>query len=99
MFASPVSVTVRNDSGQIIAGISVTAQDRRLDFPYLPPGGSARRWFRNTGRDGDYILSALRGDGTRIEAEDGYMTSGSFYGSAEFTVGTIGEVTFSESYN
>ena len=58
LFASPTSVTVRNDSSQTITAVSVTVQGRRLDFPDLTPGHSARRWFHNTGADDHYSFVA-----------------------------------------
>jgi len=98
LFASPTSVTVRNDSSQPITAVSVTVQGRRLDFPDLAPGHSARRWFRNTGADDHYSLVAHRSDGTQIQRDEGYITSGSFYGAAQFTITPSGDVTFTEDY-
>jgi len=97
-FASPVSVTVRNDSKQTITAISAAVQGRELDFPDLAPGRSARRWFHNTGRDDHYFFRARRSDGTQIQQDEGYITSGSFYGSAQFTITPSGDVAFTEDY-
>ncbi|MGB8167362.1 MAG: hypothetical protein WCF18_07705 [Chthoniobacteraceae bacterium] len=98
LLVSPTSVTVRNDSSQTITTVSVTVQGRTLNFPNLPPGDSARRWFHNTGADGHYSLVAHRSDGTQIQRDEGYITSGSFYGSAQFTITPSGDVTFTEDY-
>lgn len=98
LVACPTSVTVRNDSRQSLAGVSVTVQGRRLDFPDLAAGLSARRWFHNKGPDGHFSLLARRSDGTQISAEEGYITSGDFYGSAHFTITSDGDVTFAQDY-
>lgn len=97
-FVSPTSVTVRNDSRQTITAVSVRVQGRRLDFNDIPSGHNVRRWFRNTGADDHYSLAARRSDGTAIQRDEGYITSGSFYGSAQFTVTPSGDVTFTEHY-
>ncbi len=98
LLVSPTSVTIRNNSGETIASVSVTVQGRRLDFPNLAPGRSARRWFHNSGADAHYTFVARRSDGTQIQREEGYITSGSFYGSAQFTITPSGDVTFTEDY-
>ena len=97
-FVSPVIVTVRNDSDQPLDAISVRVQNRVLNFPELPPGSAASRWFHNTGADSSYLLSAVRKDGVSLAEEAGYVTSGSFRGAARFTVVSSGKVTFSEAY-
>lgn len=97
-FVDPIVVTVQNDSDQILAAISVSVQDRVLSFPDLTPGRSASRWFHNTGADDHYSLSAALQDGVSIKAEEGYITSGSFYGTAQFNVMSSGMVAFTESY-
>ena len=96
-FVDPIVVTVRNDSDQTLAAISIRAQDRLLSFPDLPSGHSASRWFHNTGADDHYSLSAVLQDGTSVKAEEGYITSGSFYGTAQFNVMSSGLVAFTES--
>jgi hypothetical protein len=98
LFASPTSVTIRNDSGQTITAVSVTVHGRRLEFPDLTPGRSARRWFHNTGADDHYSFAARRSDGTSIQRDEGYITSGSFYGAAQFTIMPSDDVTFTEDY-
>lgn len=95
LFTRPACVTIHNDSTEVITGISVTVQGRKLAYPDLPPGSSARRWFRNTGRDSHYTLAAARGHGTLIQTDEGYITSGTFYTSAQFRI-TPSHVTFTE---
>lgn len=98
LFGSPTSVTIRNDSAHTISSVSVTVQGHRLSFPDLPPGRTARRWFLNTGADDHYSLAARRSDGTVIQRDEGYITSGSFYGAAQFTITPSNDVTFTEDY-
>ncbi len=98
LIARPTSVTVRNDSAETLSEVSVTVQERRIEFPDLAPGVSARRWFRNTGADGQYSFVARRTDGTEIRQDEGYITSTTLFGSAEFKITPSGDVTFADGF-
>jgi hypothetical protein len=98
LFASPTFITVRNDSGNSVTGISVTVQGRTLGFPDLSPGDSARRWIRNTGADDHFALVARRNGGAQIRAEEGYITSGTFYSAVQFIITPSGTVVFTENH-
>ncbi len=95
----PTAITVRNNSDRTLNEVLVVVQDHTLKFPSLSPGDSARRWHRNSGADDNFTFTAVRDDGMKIQKEDGYVTSGSFFGSVEFTVAPVGEIAFAEKWN
>ena len=74
----PIRILVENKSSTSRSSISVSLNERVLQFDDLAPGAKDSLWFFYNGGDSGYAVSATKANGVEISYIDGYLTSGMF---------------------
>jgi hypothetical protein len=86
-------LTVVNRSGRTITSLQVSLPWETLRFGPIAPGETVSRSFRIES-DAHFAFAGELADGTRLRAEEGYITNGQYGEGVRIEVGPGGTLSF-----
>lgn len=86
-------LTVTNRSGLTITSLAVSLPWETLRFEPIAPGESVGRSFRIVS-DASFVIEGELADGTRLRADEGYVTNSQYGEEVRIEVGPGGAIQF-----